>query len=115
MSAVIEQIDLSLYSIEELKTLVDKARREITLKERHRLQEVRDRIEQLASGLNMSLEEVMGHKPQSRTTRKIRARVICFRNPANPAQTWTGRGKRPRWLVQALEQGARLEDFALSE
>lgn len=115
MSAVVEQLDLSLYSIEELKTLVDKARREITLKERHRLQEVRDQVEQLASGLNMSLEEVMGYKPQSRTTGRIKARVIRFRNPANPAQTWTGHGKRPRWLVQALEQGARLEDFALSE
>ena len=115
MSAVVEQIDLSLYSIEELKTLVAKARREITLKERHRLQEVRDRIEQLASGLNMSLEEVMGHKPQSRTTGKIKARVIRFRNPANPAQTWTGHGKRPRWLLQALEQGANLEDLTVSE
>ena len=115
MNAVIEQIDLSLYSIEELKTLVDKARREITLKERDRLQEVRDRIEKLASGLNMSLEEVMGQKPQSHTAGKVRSSEIRFRNPANPAQTWTGRGKRPRWLQQALEQGARLEDFTVRE
>lgn len=115
MNAVVEQIDLSLYSIEELKTLVDRARREITLKERHRLQEVRDRIEQLASGLNMSLEEVLGHKPRGQATGNIKVSEIRFRNPANPTQTWTGRGKRPRWLQQALEQGARLEDFAVSE
>ena len=115
MSAVVEQIDLSLYSIEELKTLVDKARREITLKERNRLQEVRDQIEQLASGINMSLEDVMGYRPQSRITRRIKPRVIRFRNPANPAQTWTGQGKRPRWLAQALAQGARLEDFVVNE
>ena len=113
MNAVVEQIDLSLYSIEELKTLVDKARREITLRERHRLQEIRDRIEQLASGLNMSLEEVMGQKPRSQPPGKVKTSEIRFRNPANPAQTWTGRGKRPRWLQQALEQGARLEDFTV--
>jgi len=115
MNAVVEQIDLSLYSIEELKTLVYKARREITLKERHRLQEVRDRIEQLASGLNMSLEEVMGRKPQSKIIGRTKAGEIRFRNPANPAQTWTGRGKRPRWLRQALEQGASLDDFTVIE
>ncbi|MFO1433960.1 MAG: H-NS histone family protein [Candidatus Competibacteraceae bacterium] len=115
MNAVVEQINLSLYSIEELKTLVDRAKKEITLRERHRLQEVRDRIEQLASGLNMSLEEVMGQKPRSQPLGKARTIEIRFRNPANPAQTWTGRGKRPRWLQQALEQGARLEDFTVHE
>jgi DNA-binding protein H-NS len=27
------------------------------------------------------------------------------RNPDNPAQTWTGRGRKPRWLVAALDAG----------
>lgn len=27
--------------------------------------------------------------------------------------TWTGRGNRPRWLVAALAEGKKLEDFAV--
>ena len=36
-----------------------------------------------------------------------------YRNPDDPDQTWTGRGKRPNWLQKRLEQGANLSDFAI--
>ena len=36
-----------------------------------------------------------------------------YRNPANPEQTWTGRGKRPRWLADALASGAELDSFLI--
>lgn len=36
-----------------------------------------------------------------------------YANPHNPAETWSGRGRRPRWLVKQLRRrGARLESFA---
>ena len=34
-------------------------------------------------------------------------------NKNNPEDTWTGRGKQPRWLVAELEKGAKLEDFLI--
>lgn len=34
-----------------------------------------------------------------------------YRNPANSAETWSGRGPRPAWLEQALARGARLADL----
>jgi DNA-binding protein H-NS len=37
-----------------------------------------------------------------------------YRNPENPAETWAGRGLRPRWLVAALKGGKKIEDFAVS-
>jgi DNA-binding protein H-NS len=36
-----------------------------------------------------------------------------FRNPAQPLETWAGRGKQPRWLAAALKKGKRLEDFKI--
>jgi DNA-binding protein H-NS len=36
-----------------------------------------------------------------------------YRNPENPAETWAGRGLRPRWLVAAMKGGKKLEDFAI--
>jgi DNA-binding protein H-NS len=37
-----------------------------------------------------------------------------YRNPENPAETWAGRGLKPRWLVAAMKGGKKVEDFAIS-
>jgi DNA-binding protein H-NS len=34
-----------------------------------------------------------------------------FRNPDQPSETWSGRGRRPRWLDVQLRSGKRIEDF----
>jgi DNA-binding protein H-NS len=36
-----------------------------------------------------------------------------YRNPENPAETWAGRGLKPRWLAAALKSGKKLEDFSI--
>jgi DNA-binding protein H-NS len=36
-----------------------------------------------------------------------------YADPTNPENTWTGRGRKPKWLVTALESGRTAEDFAL--
>lgn len=38
--------------------------------------------------------------------------AAMYRDPAT-GQTWSGRGLRPRWLVEAIEAGKTLEDFAI--
>jgi DNA-binding protein H-NS len=36
-----------------------------------------------------------------------------YRNPERPSETWSGRGKQPRWLVAHLKSGKRIDDFAI--
>jgi DNA-binding protein H-NS len=36
-----------------------------------------------------------------------------YRNPEQPSETWSGRGKQPRWLVAHLKSGGRIDDFAI--
>ena len=36
-----------------------------------------------------------------------------YRNPTQPAETWAGRGKKPRWLTAQLSAGRMLEDFRI--
>ncbi|MBW2493987.1 MAG: H-NS histone family protein [Deltaproteobacteria bacterium] len=36
-----------------------------------------------------------------------------YRNPDNSAETWTGRGRQPRWVRDALAAGMSLEDLAI--
>jgi DNA-binding protein H-NS len=38
-----------------------------------------------------------------------------FRNPAQPNQTWSGRGKRPRWVSELLNAGMSIGDFQISQ
>jgi len=38
-----------------------------------------------------------------------------FRNPAEPHQTWSGRGKRPHWVTELLDAGLNIQDFQISE
>src|SRR3954454_4457494 len=37
-----------------------------------------------------------------------------YRNPDNPAETWTGRGRQPRWVQAALAQGRTLAELSIS-
>lgn len=36
-----------------------------------------------------------------------------YRNPANTKDTWTGRGKQPRWLAAEIAGGRKLEEFLI--
>lgn len=36
-----------------------------------------------------------------------------YRNPALPNETWSGRGKQPRWLVAALKSGHKIHEFEI--
>ena len=36
-----------------------------------------------------------------------------FRNPGNPAETWSGRGRQPRWVVEQLTLGKRMEELKI--
>lgn len=44
---------------------------------------------------------------------KLRKRSIKYRNTDNNEETWTGRGRKPTWLVEALAAGRNIEDFAI--
>ena len=46
--------------------------------------------------------------------RGARGKVAAkYRNPENPAETWAGRGLKPRWLTAAIKAGKKLEDFLI--
>jgi DNA-binding protein H-NS len=36
-----------------------------------------------------------------------------YRNPKDPGETWSGRGKRPLWLAKRLGAGSKLDDFLI--
>jgi DNA-binding protein H-NS len=65
--------------------------------------------------LERRLELISGqsHAAQSKTSDRRPSPPVLpkFRNPDALAETWTGRGRQPRWLTHQLKLGRRMEDF----
>ena len=72
---------------------------------------------QVSSSLGVSIDELVSvgrrtkitAKP-SRPVKKVEAR---YRNPENPVDTWTGRGRSPKWVMAHLTNGAVLSDLLI--
>ena len=69
--------------------------------------EVKRKIAELATESGFELTELFGGKRGG----KRAASGAKYRNPKDASQTWTGRGRKPNWLVEALGQGAKIESF----
>ncbi|MET4217640.1 DNA-binding protein H-NS [Bradyrhizobium sp. LB14.3] len=67
-----------------------------------------DQLGQAESG---AAETGTGQPPR----RKYPKVVPKYLNPLQPTETWSGRGKQPRWLVAALQSGHTLEEFRIHE
>ena len=53
-------------------------------------------------------------QPDGKQRRKYPRVLPKYRNPQT-SETWSGRGKRPRWLVAAVKSGRKIEEFRISE
>ena len=103
-------IDLSKLSIEELQTLAQDIEREVVSRREAERERVLTQMRELAASLGMSLEDIL------RQERGKSGGIVPpkYRNPKDPSLTWTGRGKRPTWVNEALAAGKSLEDLAIS-
>jgi DNA-binding protein H-NS len=94
----------------ELTQLRGRVDRLLVAKKNEARVELREKIANLVSSKGMTLEDVLGGK---RGQRKGTV-AVKYRDPKDPANTWTGRGRMPRWLVAATKgRKAKREDFAV--
>jgi len=105
--------DISDLSVEDLKRLQVEAEALIASKKDQAIEDAYNQIIAIAENVGYSVEELLelGEQKRKKTTRK--AVEPRYRNKNNAEETWTGRGKQPRWLVAELEKGAKLEDFLI--
>ena len=102
-------IDLSKLSIEELETLAKDIQTEVVTRREAERERVLAQMRELAAGLGLTLEEVV----RLERGKGITAVLPRYRHPDDPSLTWSGRGKRPAWLTEALAAGRSLDDFAV--
>ncbi|MDQ1094653.1 DNA-binding protein H-NS [Xanthomonas sacchari] len=118
-------IDLSGLSAKQLGALIKTAKKQQSIvAKRTPIAKVRTQLARLAKSHGYSIEEVFGGAPAARGRkagkpgpkpgRKLGKVPPKYRNPANAADTWTGRGKQPRWLADLVAKGKKVEDFLIA-
>lgn len=99
-------------SLKELTELHAKVQEAITNRRKSDLAETKAKLAQMAAEAGFSLDELLGKADGRKGTRAPVA--VKFRNPDNPAETWTGRGRQPKWLVAKLaKRGVTVDDFRI--
>ena len=68
--------------------------------------DVKEKMQALAEKSGFSLAELFGLKRRGKVG-------VKYRNPQDTSQIWTGRGRKPNRLVDALKKGAKIESFSV--
>ncbi len=104
-------MNLEALSLRELKDLHAQVARAIATYEERKKMEALAELEEKAREMGFSLAELTGVsvvKERKRAPAKAR-----YANPENASDTWSGRGRRPRWFDAALKAGKSPEDLAI--
>jgi DNA-binding protein H-NS len=119
--------DLKDLSEKDLKALITQAKKQQSaLNKRKPIAQIRKKLVALAKVEGYTIAELFGGKaPAARTAARTAAKKAAkkagttrkvapkYRNPANARETWSGRGKQPRWLAEQVKKGKKPEDFLI--
>jgi DNA-binding protein H-NS len=103
-------VDIKNLNHNQLTELIAKAQTRQTELQRAKVTELRDKINALIKAEGLTFDDVFGQRPP-RSKRAGVSVAAKYRNPTDPEQTWSGRGKRPRWFNDALKTGVKEKDM----
>lgn len=101
-------IDLSAMSLKELKALRKKVEAAIDGFEERQKADALAKLEAQARELGFSLAELVGGKKGKKP-----AIPPKYRDPKDPANTWSGRGRQPEWFKSAMKSGVSADDMLI--
>ena len=103
------RLNLDKMSYAELSELRSSVERMMLEKQSSERSALRQKMAEMAEAAGMSLDALLGRG------RKGKGSVATkYRDPKNPENTWTGRGRMPLWMVAATKGNkAKKEDFLI--
>ena len=113
--AAMKKIDLEAMPVDDLWSLHERISTILSA----RITAEKSELEKRLAILNRGRQFIEGgNAPQSpiadgRARRKYPRVLPKYRNPEVPSETWSGRGKQPRWLAAAIKSGHKIEDFKI--
>ena len=107
------EIDVDSMSLDDLRTLRTQIDRAINSYETRRRKEALAALERTARDMGFNLSDLTGAQ-QARSRRTAAAggeNPPKYAHPDDSNQTWSGRGRRPRWVTEQLDSGKSLENL----
>ena len=110
---------LASLSLNELEVIQKKVNREIQKRRSKAQEEGLKKIKLIAAECGLTATELKGI---SSTKRSVARKKIAqkrgpvapkYRDPSNAENTWTGRGRKPKWVEAFLNGGGRLEQITI--
>lgn len=101
--------NLGNMTLKELKDLQAQVAKAIAGFEDRKKKQAIAELEEKAREMGYSWAELTG----TIVTRKRSPAVAKYANPADTGETWSGRGRKPRWFVAALASGKKPEQMAI--
>jgi DNA-binding protein H-NS len=110
-----KKVELESMSLDDLWSLHEKISAILSARIKAEKHELEKRLAVLDRGMGGIIrptgEAVIG---DAKPRRKYPRVVPKYRNPQT-SETWSGRGKLPRWLVAAMKSGRKMEEFRIGE
>lgn len=100
-------VNVDKMSLKELIDLEAKVQKAISAARDRERTQVKHAIAAMAEKRGFSVSELFGGRGRGKST------AAKYVNPDNRLETWTGRGRKPNWLVAKLKKGADIADFAI--
>lgn len=94
---------MSLKELRELKSKLDRA---ISTHDDRRRREAVAAAEETAKAHGFNLADLTNSKVKKAAPQK-------YAHPENASLTWSGRGRKPKWVAEALDRGKQLDDLLI--
>lgn len=112
-------IDLTAFhskSENDLRELIRLAQAELREREDAKRQQAEDQIKRILAENDLDPREVFAKLTKGKKKKKSAAPrgPAKYRNPDNPAETWNGNGRHPKWFDDAIGRGVAEEEMEIA-
>jgi DNA-binding protein H-NS len=110
-----KKFNLDTLSVDEMWQLHEEINALLSIRLTAEKRELEKRLAQLRREKeSRQLESANSQAKDAPRQRRKYPRVFAkYRNPNEPSETWSGRGKQPRWLTAALKTGHTIDEFVI--
>jgi len=104
------QTNLDKLSLKDLMALDLRVQKAMAIAKERERAELISTIEQMVTEAGFAVNELFGSGRGGPKGRTVAPKYV---NPDNASETWTGRGRKPKWLVAKLSKGGSVEKFLI--
>ncbi|MBM5571933.1 MULTISPECIES: H-NS histone family protein [Deefgea] len=105
-------MDLSTLGYQELVELRTQLDGELVRRKEQEKSRILSQLQSAAAASGFTIAELLGEVSGKKGAKKAPA-AAAYMNPADASQTWSGRGRKPQWVHDAIANGATLDTLKI--